>query len=77
MKRYITLERDSDLLRAARKLAAEKGLLVSGLLAAKAGQIAPPRRGYQRCRRRAWARLRKGFDLGSTAPRSRDELHDW
>ena len=67
---------DTDVLREARILAAEEGLSVSGLLAAKLDEIVRQRKGYNSSRKRAVARLHKGFDLGWTAPRSRDELHE-
>jgi hypothetical protein len=76
MKANITLKLDTDVLREARVLAAEEGLSVSALLAAKLAEIVRQRKGYERSRRRAVTRLRKGFDLGWTAPRSRDELHE-
>jgi hypothetical protein len=76
MKANITLKLDTDVLREARILAAEEGLSVSGLLAAKLDEIVRQRKGYDRSRKRAVARLHKGFDLGWTAPRSRDELHE-
>jgi hypothetical protein len=64
------------MLREARILAAEEGLSISGLLAAKLDEVVRQRKGYDRSRRRAVARLRKGFDLGWTPPGSRDELHE-
>jgi hypothetical protein len=76
MKTNITLKLDTDILREARILAAEEGLSISGLLAAKLDEVVRQRKGYDRSRRRAVARLRKGFDLGWTPPRSRDELHE-
>ncbi len=76
MKANITLKLDTDVLREARILAAEEGLSVSGLLAAKLDEIVRQRKGYDRFRKRAVARLHKGFELGWTAPRSRDELHE-
>jgi hypothetical protein len=76
MKANITLKLDTDVLREARILAAEEGLSVSGLLAAKLDEIVRQRKGYNRSRKRAVARLHKGFDLGWTAPRSGDELHE-
>lgn len=76
MKANITLKLDADVLREARILAAEEGLSISGLLAAKLDEMVRQRKGYDRSRKRALARLRKGFDLGWTAPRSRDELHE-
>jgi hypothetical protein len=76
MKTNITLKLDTDMLREARILAAEEGLSISGLLAAKLDEVVRQRKGYDRSRRRAVARLRKGFDLGWTPPGSRDELHE-
>lgn len=76
MKTNITLKLDTDILREARILAAEEGLSVSALLAAKLDEAVRQRKGYDRSRRRAIARLRRGFDLGWTPPRSRDELHE-
>jgi predicted nucleic acid-binding protein len=54
-------------LREARVLAAEEGLSASALLAAKLDEIGRQRRGFDRARKRAVARLRKGLDLGWTA----------
>jgi len=76
MKTNITLKLDADVLREARMLAAEKGLSIGGLLAAKLDEIVRPPKGYNGSRKRALVRLRKGFDLGWTAPRSRHELHE-
>jgi hypothetical protein len=76
MKTNITPKLDTDILREARILAAEEGLSISGLLAAKLDEVVRQRKQYDRARRRAVARLRKGFDLGWTPPRSRDELHE-
>ena len=76
MKTNITLKLDTDILREARILAAEQGVSISGLLATTLEEIVRHRKGYDRARRRAVARLRNGFDLGWTPPRSRDELHE-
>jgi hypothetical protein len=76
MKANITLKLDADVLREARILAAEEGLSVSALLAAKLDEIVRQRKGYDRARKRALARLRTGLDLGWTRPVSRDELHE-
>jgi hypothetical protein len=75
VKTNITLKLDSDLLREAKVLAAEDGTSVSALLAARLEQIVRERKGYDRSRRRALARLRQGMNLGWTPPRSRDELY--
>jgi hypothetical protein len=76
VKSNITLSVDAELLRDARVLAAQEGTSVSAMLAARLAEIVRERKGYARARRRALARLRKGFDLGWTPPRSRDELHE-
>ena len=76
MKTNVTLKIDSDLLREARILAAQEGTSISALLAARLEQAVRERKGFQQARRRAIARLRTGFDLNWTPPRSRDELHE-
>ena len=76
MKTNITLKLDADVLREVRILAAEEGSSISGLLAARLEELVRERKGYDRARRRALARLREGLDLGWTPPRSRDELHE-
>ncbi len=54
-------------------LAAEEGTSISALLAARLEQLVRDRKTYERARKRALARLREGFDLHWTPPRSRDE----
>lgn len=76
MKANITLKLDADVIREARVMAAEEGKSVSGLLADELERLVRERRSYDRAKKRALARLRKGFDLGWTPPRSRDELHE-
>ncbi len=76
MKANITLKIEADLLREARLIAAEEGTSVSAMVATRLEQAVRERKGYQQARRRALARLRKGFDLHWTPPRSRDELHE-
>lgn len=76
MKTNITLKIDTDLLREARVLAATEGSSISGLLAAQLEQVVRQRKGYEKARRSALARLRTGFDLDWKRPRSRDELHE-
>jgi len=46
------------------------------LLASKLEELVRQRKSYDRSKRRALARLRKGFDLGWIRPASRDELHE-
>jgi len=76
MKANITLKLDVDLLRQVRIMAAEEGTSISALLASRLDNIVRERRAFDRARRRALARLREGFDLRWTPPRSRDELHE-
>lgn len=76
MKANITLKLDANLLREARILAAEEGTSISAMLAERIEQIVRERKAYDRARRRALARLREGFVLNWTPPRSRDELHE-
>jgi hypothetical protein len=76
MKTNVTLKLDADLLKEARVLAAEEGSSISAMLAEKLQQLVRERKGYDRARKRALARLRTGMDLGWTKPTSRDELHE-
>ncbi len=76
MKVNVTLRLDGDLLREARVMAAQQGTSVSRLLANRLEELVRDQKAYEVARRRALARLRLGFDLGWTAPRSRDELHE-
>lgn len=76
MKTNITLKLDADVVREARLLAAAEGTSVSRLLAERLEALVRQRKAYDVARRRAIARLRKGYDLRWTPPRSRDELHE-
>ncbi len=76
MKTNITLKLDASLIREAKIVAAELDTSISALLAARLEQIVRERKTYDRARKRALARLRKGMDLRWTPPRSRDELHE-
>ena len=76
MKKNLTLKLESDLVRAARVLAAEEGTSISALLGRQLDEIVRRRSAYERARRRALSRLRQGLDLCWTPPQSRDELHE-
>jgi predicted transcriptional regulator len=76
MKSNVTLKLDRDLLRKARILAAEADTSISALLAQQLEKAVREREGYEQAKRQALANLAKGFHLGFTAPRSRDELHE-
>ena len=75
-KANITLRMDADLLREARVLAARQGTSVSRLLAGRLEEVVRRDKAYEAARRRALARLKKGYDLKWTPPASRDELHE-
>lgn len=75
MKTNVTFKLDRDLLREARMLAAEEGSSISDLLAAKLEELVRERKGHDRARKRALARLRMGLDLGWKPVRSREKLH--
>ncbi|MGC9994129.1 MAG: hypothetical protein ABSE79_02325 [Terriglobia bacterium] len=76
MKTNVTLKLDSDLLREVRVLAAEQGSSISALLADRLEAMIRERKGFEKARRSALARLREGLDLRWSPPTSRDELHE-
>jgi hypothetical protein len=76
MKTNVTLKLDADLLREARVLAAEEGRSLSALLTERLESMVRERKAFDKARRRALARLRDGFDLRWTPPKSRDEVHE-
>lgn len=76
MKSNVTLRLNADLLREAKVLAARKGTSISRLMAEQIEGLVREDRDYERARRRALARLEKGYDLRWTPPASRAELHE-
>ncbi len=76
MKANITLRLDSDLIREAKVLAAQKGTSVSRMMAEQLEELVRREKDYVAAERRALARLEAGYDLGWSAPDSRDELHE-
>lgn len=76
MKTNITLKIDAELLREARVLAAEEGRSVSALMSDRLETLVRDRKAFDKARRRALSRLRIGFDLRWTPPKSRNELHE-
>ena len=75
-KTNVTLKLDRDLLREVRIMAAEKDTSISALLTVHLQKIVKNRGGYEEAKNRVVARMRKGYDLGFTPPKSRDELHE-
>jgi len=76
MKRNITVKLDADILKQIKVLAAQGDTSVSALLSAKLAEVAAESTSYEKSRRRALARLRRGLDLGWQPPTSREELHE-
>jgi len=76
MKTNITLKIDRDLLQEAKVLAARRGSSVSRLLADVLEEMIRRDKAYDSARRRALARLDKGFNLDWSPPDSRDEPHE-
>jgi hypothetical protein len=64
VKRNITLTLDDDLLRKARVLAEQDGIPLSALLRQQLEKIIHERDGYEQAKRRALARLKRGYNLG-------------
>jgi hypothetical protein len=76
MKAKVTLRIEADLLRQAHELAAEEGRSVSALLSDLLASVVRDRTAFYKARRRALARLRRGFDLQWTPPADRDSVHE-
>jgi len=75
MAQNITLSMDSELLKAARVLAAERGLSVSKLLAQELERLVRNTQAHKKAREQALANLNRGFHLGN-AKFDREALYD-
>jgi len=75
-KTNFTVKIDKELLREAKIIAAQEDTSISALLTRQLENLVRQRSSYDSARRRALARLKKGWDLGWTPPASRDELHE-
>ena len=76
MKQNITLSIDKDLIRKAKILAAQKEISISKLLSRELTKILSDEDLYESARKRATARLKKGFRLGGKILATREELHE-
>jgi CRISPR/Cas system-associated protein Csm6 len=76
MKTNLTLKIDKQLLREAKVLAAQQDTSISALIAGQLEKLVRERKGYEAARRRAFALMDEGWDLGWRRPASRDELYD-
>ena len=72
----ITIKVAADLARDAKVFAARRGTSLSRLVAEQLETLVRGDQTYAVARRRALARLRRGYDLGGERPFSRDEVHD-
>lgn len=77
MNQNITLSLPKDLLKRIKKLAVEREVSVSGLMAMELGRLADEAERYSAARRRAMAAMRASGSLGTNGVRNwtRDELH--
>lgn len=75
MKQNITLSLDSELLKSARVLAAERGTSVSKLLAFELERLVRSEQAYRKARKQALSILDQGLHLGGERP-DRSSLHE-
>ncbi len=75
MKQNITLSLDSELLKSARVLAAERGTSVSKLLAVELERLVRSEQAYRNARKQALSILDQGLHLGGGRP-DRNSLHE-
>ena len=76
MKSNVTLKIDTELLREAKILAAQRNTSVSRLLADQLELLVRRDKAYDVAKRRALARREKGFNLDGVPPKSREERHE-
>lgn len=76
MKSNITLKLDSDLLREAKVLAAQRDSSVSRLVAEQLESLVRREKSFEAAKRRALTRLGRGFNLQWTPPPDRAALHE-
>ena len=76
MKQNVTLKLDGQLLKKAKKLAAEKHTSLSQLLTDQLSEKVRHQLAYERAKREALQALDRKQDLGGRGYVTRDELHD-
>ncbi len=76
MKANLTIRLDSELIREAKVLAAQKGTSVSRMMAEQLEELIRREKDYVAAERRALARLESSCDLGWSPADSRDDLHE-
>jgi hypothetical protein len=75
LKQNITLSIEKHLIRKAKILAARKGTSISKLLSQELARLLIEEALYENARKRAVARLKKGYHLGGKILATREELH--
>jgi hypothetical protein len=75
-KQNLTVQLDSEIIRKARVLAAERSTSISRLVAEEIERLVAKDEAYRRARDKALADLERGFDLGGGPLPTRDELHE-
>ena len=76
MKQNITLALDKELLKKVKVLAVKKDTSVTKLLTKHLARIVSEEDHYESSKKRALARLKKGFHLGGWILAQREELHE-
>jgi hypothetical protein len=76
LKRNITIALEENLLKKAKLVAAKKDVSVSRLVTDQLSKIIMEEDQYEASKRRAVARLKKGFHLGGRILATREELHE-
>jgi hypothetical protein len=72
----VTVQLDRRILDKAKTLAAKRNTSISALLAEEIEKLVTADDAYENARRRALARLERGFHLGGKITVRRDELHE-
>ncbi len=75
-KRNLTIQLDSDTIRKARVLAAQRSTSVSRLVAEEIERLVGEDEAYRKARDEAIAELMEGYDLGGGPLPTREELYD-
>lgn len=76
MKQNITLSLDKQVLKKVKVLASKRDISITRLLADELTKMVHEDDQYESSKRRAIARLKKGFHLGGTTVTRREELHE-
>ncbi len=76
MKQNVTFALDRELLKKVKVLAAKKDTSITNLLTKQLVKIVSEEDHYESSKKRALARLRKAYHLGSRILARREELHE-